>query len=1035
MIRSCKAVLAALLLLVLAQTAAHATASGATPCSGGGFQISTNWQNNTCPDVNEEMANANNRGIIRLTSVAGTNDYTANAAPFALTAYVDGQHFTLKVPNANTTTGRLNVNGLGLKAIVKQNGTALSSGDLATSTIYLVQYVGGADDQFRVMGAVGTPGVDDDIPDAGSDYANLVGGTGIVNSPVGTIAFDFSDKGASPALSVDQCVFTSNATTAGYIVCEGDTADTFESRIAFADPTADRLMTVPNANSNPVQPLTCGGTDKISGISSAGVVTCAADQVGGGVSDADYGDISVVAGVWTIDVGVVTSGKILDGTIANGDLANMANATFKCRNTAGSGAPEDCTASQVRSLLALVIGTNVQAWDADLDTWAGVTPSANGQSLVSAANYAAMRALLDLEAGTDFYSIAAADAAFQPLDSDLTTWAGVTSSANGRSLVSAANYAAMRALLDLEAGTDFNAFSARLADIAGITWNQGDILYYNGSNLVDLGPGTNGQFLKTQGAGANPVWADAPGAGGGADVFTDLNDVPASYSGAGGRCVKVTAGEDGLEFVACAGGGSMDDFTLAGDAGTPQTIADGNTLTVAGSTGVSTAAGATDTLTITLDSDLQSWAGVTRASGFDTFTATPSSGNFASLVTGETGSGALVLGTDPDISISATTESNIEAAIDTLSNLTSIQGRTITLTDDNLDVLAGWDDSDGAYESLSLAEIATEASPAAGDFLLIYGAEGDLRKVDWSGLPGGGGDSITVNTTAVTDPDFDNAAPAAPAGGYNVKWQTSSNDMSAYIDFTGATDLTSPDVADSILVNDDSASDAIREVLLSDLFKVTNALTEDTAPAVTADFVPTYDTSATSAKKVLLSRIGVGKTVVPLPAGSGTTPSGGGIASCTMINAFDSGSNDIFMKQCSFSAGTDNAIYYYIPAPKAANETVDWTVRVDWTSATTTDGSDNVIWTAAAVCWSNDDSLNGNAFPTVDTVTDTQTAAGDFLSTSEITAITPAGTWAENDGCVLRITRDADAGGDNFNGTAELLNVMLYITTNANTED
>lgn len=79
------------------------------------------------------------------------------------------------------------------------------------------------------------------------------------------------------------------------------------------------------------------------------------------------------------------------------------------------------------------IGSSVQAWDAQLDTWATVTPSANGQSLVSAANYAAMRTLLDLEAGTDFYSISAADAAFQPLDADLTTLATAftTASATG----------------------------------------------------------------------------------------------------------------------------------------------------------------------------------------------------------------------------------------------------------------------------------------------------------------------------------------------------------------------------------------------------------------------------------------------------------------------------------------------------------------------------------------------------------------------------------------------------------------------------
>jgi len=36
---------------------------------------------------------------------------------------------------------------------------------------------------------------------------------------------------------------------------------------------------------------------------------------------------------------------------------------------------------------------------------------------------------------------------------------------------------------------------------------QGDILYYNGTSWVRLEPGTPGQFLKTQGVGANPVYA------------------------------------------------------------------------------------------------------------------------------------------------------------------------------------------------------------------------------------------------------------------------------------------------------------------------------------------------------------------------------------------------------------------------------------------------------------------------------------------------------------------------------------------------
>lgn len=60
---------------------------------------------------------------------------------------------------------------------------------------------------------------------------------------------------------------------------------------------------------------------------------------------------------------------------------------------------------------------------------------------------------------------------------------------------------------------------AYLTDIAAITANQGDIIYYDGSDWVDLAPGTSGKYLKTQGAAANPIW-DTP-AGGGGDKITE----------------------------------------------------------------------------------------------------------------------------------------------------------------------------------------------------------------------------------------------------------------------------------------------------------------------------------------------------------------------------------------------------------------------------------------------------------------------------------------------------------------------------------
>ena len=91
----------------------------------------------------------------------------------------------------------------------------------------------------------------------------------------------------------------------------------------------------------------------------------------------------------------------------------------------------------------------------------------------------------------------------------------VTVSAAGAALIDDADAAAQRATLGLGAlATLATVGTAQISDnsvtgakIALGSDAQGDVMYYNGTDWVRLAAGTSGQFLKTNGAAANPAWA------------------------------------------------------------------------------------------------------------------------------------------------------------------------------------------------------------------------------------------------------------------------------------------------------------------------------------------------------------------------------------------------------------------------------------------------------------------------------------------------------------------------------------------------
>lgn len=178
------------------------------------------------------------------------------------------------------------------------------------------------------------------------------------------------------------------------------------------------------------------------------------------------------------------------------------------------GGTGSTSAADARTALGLVIGTNVQAFDADLSALAGLTSAADklpyftgagtagvadfsafGRTLVDDADASAARTTLGLAIGTNV----------QAFDAELAAIAGLTSAANklpyftgsgtadvadfsafGRTLVDDADASAARTTLGLVIGTNVQAFDAELAAIAGLTSAANKLPYFTGSGTADV---------------------------------------------------------------------------------------------------------------------------------------------------------------------------------------------------------------------------------------------------------------------------------------------------------------------------------------------------------------------------------------------------------------------------------------------------------------------------------------------------------------------------------------------------------------------
>jgi hypothetical protein len=198
----------------------------------------------------------------------------------------------------------------------------------------------------------------------------------------------------------------------------------------------------------------------------------------------------------TTGTGALTLGSAATGclTFADAGVANGAVVTYAIEDYDGSG-----------NIIAREIGAGTYSTTGPTLSRDTVYASTNAGSKINCSGLQHVFVTASKEDFSSLLTSAAAAAAYQPLDADLTAIAALTSAANkvpystgasawaladfsaaGRALVDDADATAQRATLGLVIGTNVQAYDGELAAIAGLTSAADRLPYFTGSGTAAL---------------------------------------------------------------------------------------------------------------------------------------------------------------------------------------------------------------------------------------------------------------------------------------------------------------------------------------------------------------------------------------------------------------------------------------------------------------------------------------------------------------------------------------------------------------------